>query len=49
MTDLSLFSEKEEQENQFMEESFAELGRVIVGQRTLRERLLVGLMGRWHL
>lgn len=49
MTDLRLVSEKVKQESQFVEEIFAELGRVIVGQRTLLERLLVGLLGHGHL
>ena len=49
MTDIRLVSEKVKQESQFVEEVFAELGRVIVGQRTLLERLLVGLLGHGHL
>ncbi len=48
-TDIRVISEKVKQESLFVEEVLAELNRVIVGQRYLLERLLVGLLGHGHL
>ena len=48
-TDIRLVNEKVKQESLFAEEVLAEMGRVIVGQRYLLERMLVGLLGNGHL
>jgi MoxR-like ATPase len=48
-TDIRAVSDKVKQESLFVEEVLAELGRVIVGQRALLERLLVGLLGHGHI
>jgi MoxR-like ATPase len=49
MNDIRVVSEKVQQESLFVEEVLAEMSRVIVGQRYLLERLLVGLLGHGHL
>ena len=48
-TDIRAISDQVKQESVFVEEVLAELGRVIVGQRGLLERLLVGLLGHGHI
>lgn len=49
MSDIRAVNEKVQQESLFVEEVLSEMGRVIVGQRYLMERLLVGLLGHGHL
>jgi MoxR-like ATPase len=49
MTDIRAVTEKIKQESLLIEESTAEIGRVLVGQRNLVERLLIGLFGNGHL
>src|SRR5512136_2905173 len=49
MTDIRAVTEKVKQESLLVEESTAEIGRVLVGQRNLVERLLIGLFGNGHL
>jgi MoxR-like ATPase len=49
MTDIRAVNEKVKQEALFVEEALAEIGRVIVGQRPLLERMLIGLLGNGHL
>jgi MoxR-like ATPase len=49
MTDIREINEKVKQESVFVEELLAEIGRVIVGQRALLERMLIGLLGHGHL
>jgi MoxR-like ATPase len=48
-TDIRLINEKVKQESLFVEELLSEIGKVIVGQRYLLERMLVGLLGNGHL
>ncbi|MBI4396353.1 MAG: AAA family ATPase, partial [Elusimicrobia bacterium] len=48
-TDVRLINEKVKQESLFVEEVSAEIGKVIVGQRYMLERMLVGLLGNGHL
>jgi MoxR-like ATPase len=48
-SDIRAINEKVKQESIFVEEVLAELNRVIVGQRYLLERMLVGLLGHGHL
>jgi len=47
--DIRAINEKVRQESLFVEELLGELGKVIVGQRYLMERLLVGLFADGHL
>jgi MoxR-like ATPase len=47
--DIRAINEKVRQESLFTEELLAELGKVIVGQRYMMERLLVGLFADGHL
>ncbi|MGQ0644690.1 MAG: AAA family ATPase [Elusimicrobiota bacterium] len=49
MSDIRLINEKVKAESLFVEETFAEIGKVIVGQKYLLERMLVGLLGNGHL
>lgn len=48
-TDIKAIQEKVEKESLFIQELLAELGKVIVGQRYLVERLLVGLLANGHI
>jgi MoxR-like ATPase len=48
-TDIREVNERVKQEGVFVEEILAEIGKVIVGQKYLVERLLVGLLGDGHL
>ena len=47
--DIRAINERVRQESLFVEELLAELGKVIVGQRYLLERLLIGLFADGHL
>ncbi len=47
--DIRAINEKAQRESLFVEELLGELGKVIVGQRYLLERLLVGLFADGHL
>ncbi len=47
--DIRAINEKVKAESIFVEEALAEIGRVIVGQKYLLERMLVGLLGKGHL
>jgi MoxR-like ATPase len=49
MSDIQAVNEEVKAESVFVEEILAEIGRVIVGQRYLLERMLVGLLGHGHL
>jgi MoxR-like ATPase len=49
MTDIRQISEQVKQESLFVEEVFAEIGKVIVGQKYLVERMLIGLLSDGHL
>jgi len=46
--DIRAINEKVKKESLFVEEMFSEIGKVIVGQRYLLERLLVGLLADGH-
>jgi MoxR-like ATPase len=46
--DLSAVKERIADESAFVEDLFAEIGRVVVGQRVMIERLLIGLLGDGH-
>ncbi len=46
--DLALVNERISQESAFVDELRAEIGRVVVGQRYMVERLLIGLLGAGH-
>ncbi|HET9947993.1 MAG TPA: MoxR family ATPase [Longimicrobiales bacterium] len=46
--DIEVIQEKIRQESAFVERLLAEIGRVIVGQKTMVERLLVGLLANGH-
>lgn len=49
MSDIRLINEKVKAESIFVEEVFAEIGKVIVGQKYLVERMLIGMLGNGHL
>ena len=46
--DLSLINERIATESAFVDELLAEVGRVVVGQHYMVERLLIGLLGAGH-
>ncbi len=46
--DLALVNERIARESAFIDDLLAEIGRVVVGQRYMIERLLVGLLGDGH-
>lgn len=47
--DIRAINEKVRNESIFVEELFSEIGKVIVGQRYILERLMVGLLGDGHI
>ena len=47
--DIRAINEKVRKESIFVEEMFHEIGKAIVGQRYLLERLLVGLLADGHI
>jgi MoxR-like ATPase len=47
--DIKEINEKVEEKSAFIDELFAEIGKVIVGQREIIERLLVGLLANGHI
>jgi MoxR-like ATPase len=48
-TDIKAIQEKVEKESLFVQELTAEMGKVIVGQKYLVERLLIGLLANGHI
>ena len=46
--DIEVIQEKIQQESEFVDRLLAEVGRVIVGQKTMVERLLIGLLADGH-
>ena len=46
--DLAVVNERIARESAFVEELISEIGRVVVGQRYMIERLLIGLLGDGH-
>ena len=48
-TDIKAIQEKVEKESVFVQELLAEMGKVIVGQKYLVERLLIGLLANGHI
>jgi len=48
-TDIKKLSERIEKESAFIEQLTAEIGKVIVGQRNLIEKILVGLLADGHI
>ncbi|MFP4368531.1 MAG: AAA family ATPase, partial [Candidatus Kapaibacterium sp.] len=49
MTDISELNERIEQESRFVDVLMMEIGKVIVGQKYMVERLLVGLLSEGHI
>lgn len=49
MADIRAINETVRKESVFVEEMFAEIGKVIVGQRYLLDRLMVGLLSDGHI
>lgn len=47
--DIKAIQEKVEKESLFVQELFAEMGKVIVGQKYLVERLMIGLLANGHI
>ncbi len=47
--DISALNEKIKQESAFIDLLFSEIGKVIVGQKAMVERLVVGLLGNGHI
>ncbi len=47
--DITLLNEKVKKERVFIEDVFSEMQKIIVGQKYLLERLLVGLLGNGHI
>jgi MoxR-like ATPase len=48
-TDIKAIQEKVEKESLFVQELVAEIGKVIIGQKYLVERLLIGLLANGHI
>ena len=48
-SDIKAIQEKVEKESLFLQELLAEMGKVIVGQKYLVERLLIGLLANGHI
>lgn len=48
-TDIRLLNEKIKEESIFVQSLISEIGRVIVGQKYLVERLIIGLLGNGHI
>jgi MoxR-like ATPase len=46
--DISALNEKIKQESSFVDLLFGEIGKVIIGQKAMVERLVVGLLGNGH-
>ena len=46
--DIAQLNEKIKQESAFVDLLFSEIGKVIVGQKEMVERLVVGLLGNGH-
>lgn len=46
--DISVLNEKIKQESAFVDLLMSEIGKVIVGQKTMVERLVIGLLGNGH-
>ena len=46
--DISAINEKIERESAFIDSLTSELSKVIVGQKSMIERLLIGLLGQGH-
>jgi len=46
--EITELNEKIKQESKFIDDLFAEIGKVIVGQKEMVERLIVGLLGNGH-
>lgn len=49
MTDIKVLNEKIQQESAFVDLLFMEMGKVIVGQKYMVERLLIGLLADGHI
>lgn len=47
--DISALNEKIKQESAFIDLLINEIGKVIIGQRAMVERLIVGLLGNGHI
>ena len=47
--DISALNEKIKQESAFIDLLMNEIGKVIVGQKAMVERLIVGLLGNGHI
>ena len=47
--DIAQLNEKIKQESAFVDLLFSEIGKVIVGQKEMVERLVVGLLGNGHI
>ena len=48
MIDINAINEKIEKESAFVDLLTLEMNKVIVGQKDMVERLLIGLLGRGH-
>lgn len=48
-TDISALNEKIQQESQFIDLINLEMNKVIIGQKAMTERLLIGLLGNGHI
>ncbi len=47
--DIRAINDKVRKESVFVEELFAEIGKVVVGQRTILERMMIGLLADGHI
>ena len=47
--DITALNEKIKQESAFVDLLFNEIGKVIIGQKAMVERLVVGLLGNGHI
>ncbi|MCK5456022.1 MAG: AAA family ATPase, partial [Melioribacteraceae bacterium] len=47
--EITELNEKIKQESQFVDDLFSEIGKVIVGQKEMIQRLIIGLLGNGHI
>ena len=47
--EITELNEKIKQESQFVDNLFNEIGKVIVGQKEMVQRLVIGLLGNGHI
>ena len=47
--EITELNEKIKKESQFVDDLFSEIGKVIIGQKEMIQRLVIGLLGNGHI